>query len=161
MFVVLGSLPLRPNGKVNRQILPPPGRNRPELSNPFTAPGTPTESIIAKIWSETLGIDEIGTDDNFFDLGGDSILVSKVVSTVNRAFPWGLSVREFFEAPTVARTSQILTTKEPSPGLTDSIAQAVLEVESMSPEDISRVLKDERNRRHDEQKQSTPFREED
>jgi amino acid adenylation domain-containing protein len=161
MFVVLGSLPLRPNGKVNRQTLPPPGRKRPKLSNPIAAPRTAPESIIAKIWSETLGIDEIGTDDNFFDLGGDSILASKIVATVTKTFSWGLSVREFFEAPTVARTSQILTTKEPSPGLTDNVAQAVLEVESMSPEDISRVLRDERNRRHDEQKQSTPFREED
>ena len=161
VFVVLDSLPLHPNGKVNRQALPPPGRKRPELSDRFVAPCTPIESVIAKIWSETLGIDEIGTQDNFFDLGGDSILASKIVSSISKTFSWGLSVREFFEAPTVARTSQILMTKQPSSGLTDNVARSVLEIESMSPEDISRVLSDERNRRRDEQKQPAPFREED
>lgn len=159
-FVISSSLPLNPNGKVNRQELPLPTKARPELSSPFVEPRTPVEVVVAKIWSEALCVDMIGVHDNFFDLGGDSLLASRVVTTVSRIFPWSLTLYDFFESPTVAKTSQTLAAKEPSPGQADKVARVFLKVESMSAAEISRVVSDERSKQDHGQKKSSALREE-
>jgi acyl carrier protein len=157
-FVTLDSLPLTSHGKVNRQRLPEPSRARPELSSRFADPGTPVERVIAKIWSETLGIDPIGVDDSFFDLGGDSLLASKIVSSVNKLFPWGLSLREFFAAPTAGKMARAVVAKEPIGGQADRIARVVLRIEHMSAADIRAVVKEERAKQGDGQTDATPSR---
>ncbi|HUE36707.1 MAG TPA: AMP-binding protein, partial [Candidatus Acidoferrum sp.] len=69
VFVFLDELPLTPNGKVNRKALPAPEGQRPELETAYIAPGTRQEKTIAKVWSELLGVVQVGLNDNFFDLG--------------------------------------------------------------------------------------------
>ena len=81
-FVFLESLPLTPNGKVDRLALPAPDRSRPELEVAYAAPRSDIETLLAKIWAEVLAIDRVGIDDNFFDLGGDSLVASRVISRV-------------------------------------------------------------------------------
>ena len=71
-FVFLESLPLQ-NGKLDRQALPRPDNNRPDLEEAFIAPRTQVEQALADIWAEVLNLKQIGIHDNFFDLGGDSI----------------------------------------------------------------------------------------
>ncbi len=100
-FVTLDELPLLPNGKVDRRGLPAPDEMRPELEAAYVAPRTERERILAAIWSEVLGLEQVGVHDNFFELGGDSILSIQVISRANQA---GLKLmpRQLFEQPTVA-----------------------------------------------------------
>ena len=102
-FVALDTLPLSPNGKVDRRALPDPDPTRPELEAAFVAPRTPLEAAIARIWSEVLGIDSIGVHDNFFELGGHSLLATQVVSRIAETFHLDLPLRTIFETPTVAQ----------------------------------------------------------
>src|SRR5213075_3238884 len=83
-FVTLKSLPLTPNGKVDRKALPAPAQTR-ELGEAYQAPRTAVEEMLAGIWGELLGLREVGRNDNFFDLGGDSILSIQVVSRAAEA----------------------------------------------------------------------------
>jgi acyl carrier protein len=79
-FVFPDALPLTPSGKVDRDALPAPDRTRPDLEESFVAPRTSVESLLAEVWQEVLGVDRIGVYDNFFDLGGHSLLSIQVIS---------------------------------------------------------------------------------
>ena len=94
-FVMLDSLPLTPNGKLDRRALPAPDTARPDLESPLLAPRTPIEEALAAIWAEVLTLDEVGVHDNFFDLGGDSLLTMKVISRLKKSTGISLEPREF------------------------------------------------------------------
>ncbi|MFF0161140.1 amino acid adenylation domain-containing protein [Streptomyces sp. NPDC005263] len=85
VHVALAALPLTPNGKVDRKALPDPAQWAGQDDRPYSAPRTDTERKIAAIWSKTLGIERIGRQDGFFRLGGDSILVIRVIAAGRRA----------------------------------------------------------------------------
>ena len=102
VFVPLDTLPLMPNGKIDRRALPPPDRSRPELDKAFVAPRGPTEEVLAAIWAELLEIERVGIHDNFFDLGGHSLLATQAVSRMREAFQVEIPLRRLFEVPTVA-----------------------------------------------------------
>ena len=102
VFVLLDAFPLTTNGKVNRRALPTPDDRRPELEQVFVACRTPTEELLAAIWSQVLGIERVGIYDNFFQLGGHSLLATQVVSRIREAFQVEMPLRRLFEAPTVA-----------------------------------------------------------
>jgi amino acid adenylation domain-containing protein len=152
-FIVLDSLPLTSNGKINRHELPDPNFDRPNLDAPFIAPSTPVESVIAKIWSEALGIDKIGIQDTFFDLGGDSLVASRIVSSIGRIFPWTLTFSEFYDACTVAQVAKRLTQKA-SAGEVQRVATLFLQVDAMSSAEIEARLAEERDKRRSEEKSS-------
>ena len=98
--VVLDKLPLTANGKVDRKQLPAP--EAVGSSRSYTAPSTPTEQVLAQIWSEVLKIKQIGADDNFFDLGGHSLLATQTISRVRENFSTDLALRTMFESPTLS-----------------------------------------------------------
>ncbi|MCB0167234.1 MAG: amino acid adenylation domain-containing protein, partial [Anaerolineae bacterium] len=102
-FMLLDQFPLTSNGKIDRQALPAPLRQR-TLSENFVSPRTPIEKHITAIWSEVLGLEpaEIGIHDNFFDHGGHSLLATQIVSRMRHTFQIELSLRRLFEHPTVA-----------------------------------------------------------
>src|SRR5262249_23186591 len=77
-FVWMDRLPLTPNGKLNRQVLPTPPQRRIDLTGSYSPPRSDVESRVASIWSQALGVDHIGIDTNFFDLGGHSLLLVRV-----------------------------------------------------------------------------------
>ncbi len=79
-FIFLDALPISPNGKIDRKALPIPGQSRPELDTPFVAGRIPLEKDLAQIWREVLELDEIGINDNFLDLGGNSLAATRIVS---------------------------------------------------------------------------------
>ena len=107
-FVVLDELPLTPSGKVDRRALPTPDKSRPLLDVELVAPRTPTEEILAGIWTEVLNLDEVGVLDNFFMLGGDSIQATQLISRVRDTFKIELSLHRLFESPTVAEFGAIV-----------------------------------------------------
>ncbi|MEU2060469.1 non-ribosomal peptide synthase/polyketide synthase [Streptomyces sp. NPDC013455] len=106
VFVPLDRLPLTPSGKTDRRALPAPGPAQ-AADGPRTAPRTATERRIAHVWADVLGIEEVGADDNFFALGGDSILSMQVVSRLRRE---GLHVatRDLFTHQTVAELATVV-----------------------------------------------------
>ena len=97
-FVALDAFPLTPTGKVDRRALPAPDARAEE--RPFAAPRTPGERALAEIWREVLRRERVGLDDDFFDLGGHSILAAQVLARVRRALGVELPLRALFEAPT-------------------------------------------------------------
>jgi acyl carrier protein len=102
-MVLLAALPLTSNGKIDRAALPPPDAARPAVEAPFVGPRTPVEEAIARVWSELLGIREIGVNDHFFsDLGGHSLLATQACSRLRETFAIDIPLRAFFEAGTVA-----------------------------------------------------------
>ncbi|MCB0212662.1 MAG: amino acid adenylation domain-containing protein, partial [Anaerolineae bacterium] len=107
-FMVLDALPLTPNGKVDRHMLPSPVILRSGISNNFVPPGTATEEIIVRIWSEVLGLEQVGIHDDFFELGGHSLLATQVISRVREAFSVNIPLRDLFERPTVAGLAERL-----------------------------------------------------
>ncbi len=100
-FLTLDSLPLSPNGKVDRKVLMAMEMVAPESEGEYVAPRTPIEEVLAEIWSEVLGREPIGVRDNFFDLGGHSLLATQVVSRVRRSLSAELAVRSLFLKPTI------------------------------------------------------------
>lgn len=109
-FVQMESFPLTPNGKVNRRALSEPTTSRPELAQTFVAPHTPTEEILAGIWSDVLGLEQIGIHDNFFDLGGHSLRATQVIALIRKVFAKELPLHSLFDAPTIAGLAQRIET---------------------------------------------------
>jgi amino acid adenylation domain-containing protein len=105
-YVFLERLPLTPNGKVDRLALPLPVQPRRESGPGFAAPQTTTEEKLAKIWGDVIGVEEIGIHDNFFDLGGHSMLATRVIAQVKEVFQVQLPLCRLFETPTVARMAE-------------------------------------------------------
>ncbi|HSF38969.1 MAG TPA: non-ribosomal peptide synthase/polyketide synthase [Thermoanaerobaculia bacterium] len=102
LFVRLDALPLSPNGKVDRPALPAPEGERPELRAGCAAPSTPAEQALAEIWCQVLRIERIGVHDDFFELGGDSLLAVRLLARLREVFRVEVPLRTLFEAPTVA-----------------------------------------------------------
>jgi amino acid adenylation domain-containing protein/non-ribosomal peptide synthase protein (TIGR01720 family) len=105
-FITLSSLPLTPNGKVDRRALPAPDRAQAESGETYVAPRNAVETTLAEIWKEVLGVERVGVDDNFFSLGGDSILSIQIIARARRA-NLSLSPKHIFDRPTVAALAQV------------------------------------------------------
>jgi hypothetical protein len=98
--VVLDAMTLTPNGKLDKRALPAPEYI---AGDEYRTPTTPTEEILVGIYAQVLGLERVGVDESFFELGGDSLSAMRVVAAVNTGLGVGLAVRVVFEAPTVAQ----------------------------------------------------------
>ncbi|MGA9770778.1 MAG: amino acid adenylation domain-containing protein [Blastocatellia bacterium] len=108
-FIALESMPLTRNGKIDRGALPGPASARPDLDEDFAAPLTRIERQLARIWSQVLGVEQVGLHDSFFELGGDSILAIQLVSRANEA---GLRVtpKQIFQYQTIGGLAEVVGT---------------------------------------------------
>ncbi|WP_369215097.1 amino acid adenylation domain-containing protein [Streptomyces flavofungini] len=104
--VVLDSFPRTPNGKLDRAALPAPGHGRGATSR---APRTPHEEALCRMYAEILGLDEVGVDDSFFDLGGHSLLVTRLISRIRADLGVEVPITTVFDAPCVAGLAEKLT----------------------------------------------------
>lgn len=109
-FVALAAMPLNANGKVERRALPPPDVRRSQGERRSVPPRSAVEQTLAEVWQAVLRIDNVGVEDNFFALGGDSILAIQVTSRAKKA-GLGISVRQLFEYQTIAQLARVATTQ--------------------------------------------------
>lgn len=101
-YVLLHTLPLTSNGKLDKKALPPPDQARPSAESSPAAPRNPMEEQLAGIWAQALGLDQVGINEDFITLGGHSLAAAQIVSKVNTTLGTALPVRSLFEAPTIA-----------------------------------------------------------
>ncbi len=106
IFMPLEAFPLTPNGKIDRKALPEP--DIPERTNTLVAPITETEALLAEIWATVLYVAEVGIHDNFFDLGGHSLLITQIISRIEDALAVTVPIQAFFENPTIAYLALIV-----------------------------------------------------
>jgi amino acid adenylation domain-containing protein len=112
-FVMMDALPLTPNGKVDKRALPAPTTSRPDLHQSYIEPQNDAEKLIAAVWRQVLHLDRVGTNDNFFDLGGDSMLMLQVFSKLRTAFDKQLSMVELFQYPTIGALAEYAMQTQP------------------------------------------------
>jgi amino acid adenylation domain-containing protein/non-ribosomal peptide synthase protein (TIGR01720 family) len=107
-FVRLQALPLTPNGKLDRRALPAPQLE----GRPAVAPGSGLEGAIAEVWAEVLGVPAVGLDDNFFDLGGHSLLLVRVQERLREVLGREVAIVDFFRFPTIREIARFLAPEE-------------------------------------------------
>jgi amino acid adenylation domain-containing protein len=128
IFVCLETLPLTPNGKVDRAALPDPDSENALRDEPFTAPRTPIEERMSRIVTSLLNLNEVSISDNFFLLGGHSLLGTQLIAKIRAAFGVELGLRTLFDTPTIA-------------DLSTEIERLILaRVESMTEDEAQRLL---------------------
>jgi acyl carrier protein len=112
LLVRLGSLPLGVNGKVDRGALPAPPTVRPDLGTAYAVPRSTAERAIADVWRQCLGLERVGVRDNFFDLGGHSLLLLEVQRRLGETFGLEVPVVELFRLPTIESLAASLSRGE-------------------------------------------------
>ena len=110
-FVALDSFPLTPNGKIDRKALPAPEGISPEQE--YVAPKTEVEQHLAQIWQDVLQIEKVGIYDNFFEMGGNSLLLVKVISKLQKLLKMELQVVELFKYPNIYYLSEYIKSGTP------------------------------------------------
>ena len=117
-IVALDRLPLTPNGKVDRRALPLPTRVPEERER--TPPRTPTESRLAALWQELIGLEEVSREDGFFEVGGHSLLAARLLTRIRGEWNVTLGIQELFERHTLAAMSQAIDSKPASADTADA-----------------------------------------
>ncbi len=101
-FVMMDAFPRTPSGKIDKRALPAPGNNRPQLSTIYEEPVLPFDKALAAIWESLLRIDRVGIHDNFFDLGGNSLLALQTIAKLHQEHNTALPVARLYQNPTIA-----------------------------------------------------------
>jgi amino acid adenylation domain-containing protein len=149
-FVLIKTLPLTANGKVDRKALPAPEQDRTSLATTYLAPRDRDEELLAGIWAEVLGIPRVGINDNFFELGGHSLLATQAIARIRKTFNAELSLIALFQTPTIAELVKLVNaaarTRKTSapPAKIDRAAPTPLRarVQDLSDSDVSTMLKE-------------------
>ncbi len=120
-FVFIDTLPLTPNGKVDRRALSSFSKSqaRPDLGTLSVAPRTPMEKQLAQIWQQVLGIEYVGVNDSFFELGGNSLLATHLLFQIGEKFQLKLPLLTLLQTPTIAELAQVIRVFQDSNSLSD------------------------------------------
>jgi acyl carrier protein len=132
LFVRLEAFPLTASGKIDRRALPAPERRRDDVSL-CVPPRNGIEAAIADVWRELLGLPELGVHDDFFDLGGHSLLGTRVLSRLRGAFGIDLPAAALFRAPTVARLATLVVQRRAEG---EGVAELLAAVEGLSDDEV-------------------------
>jgi hypothetical protein len=127
-IVLLDTFPLTPTGKLNSRALPAPNKANTLRDGTLVAPSTPAEERLAEIMAALLGLEEVGVDDNFFLLGGYSLLAAKLLAQVSEIFWVDLTLRSLLEAPTVGQLAREVE------------RLIIIKLEALSEEEVLHIL---------------------
>lgn len=136
-FVFIEKFPLTPNGKIDKAALPAPHPAVPTPKETDAAPRSAIEQMLATIWRDALKVEQVGTADNFFDLGGHSLLAMQVLARVYESLNVQLSLRTFFDAPTIIQLARAIT--EQQNGSQSTVAAAIRPALSLEEQLLSSV----------------------
>ncbi|HEU4421800.1 MAG TPA: amino acid adenylation domain-containing protein, partial [Pilimelia sp.] len=139
--VVLPELPRNANGKTDRAALPPPVWQDTETGR-YVPPGTPVEELLAEIWRDVLGVERVGVRDDFFRLGGHSLLGAQAMARLNSTLAVEVPIRVLFEAPTIAELAAALPRFEPEPGHLTAVVALRREVADLSTDQLQALLEE-------------------
>ena len=120
--------------------LAPASRQRPDLPKAYVAPQTTLQEVLVTVWAGILGTEKIGIEDDFFELGGDSVLATHVVSRLRDMFRMDLPPIVLFEAPTIETLATYMIANEARPGLAEKTAGVLKRIEGMTEEEVTRSL---------------------
>ena len=140
VFVMLDQLPLTPTGKVDRKALPEPDGIRPALDVAFAEPRTALERQLARIWAGVLGLDRIGVNDNFFDLGGHSLAAMRIVSRVTDRFKLTIPLQSLFQTPTIGEMASVIVRHQTGEVAAEHFERLIAEMESLSEQEAQERL---------------------
>jgi amino acid adenylation domain-containing protein len=135
-FIFIDRFPQTPNGKIDRKALPEPEIKRPALANNFEKPQTDEESLLAELWTEVLQIEGVGTTDNFFDLGGSSILLTLLYAKIQERFEKkteNTNIIDLFQYPTIQQQAAYLRNGGSLNGSQESEERVAKRVERSTP----------------------------
>jgi amino acid adenylation domain-containing protein len=139
-WMMLKSLPLTPNGKIDRKQLPQPDKVRLDMEQLFVAPRTFVEEELARLWRELLGVDVVGIHDNFFDLGGHSLLLTQLLSRIREDFEVDLLLGTLFDNQTIAQMAAIIAVAHAEQGDADEVYMLLNQIKDLSPEAAKEML---------------------
>jgi len=145
-LMFIEALPRTRNGELDHHALPTPNETNADLDRSFWPPRTPIEETLAEIWAELLGIDDVGIYDNFFDLGGQSLLGTVLMSRVYSTFQVELPLLSIFESPTIAEIAQLIEQYLIGQLDPEELSETLKEVDSLSDEEVEVLLSDEKAR---------------
>jgi thioester reductase-like protein len=134
--VLLRSMPLNANGKIDRRALPAPDHDRGEAEALLLSPQTLVEQQLANLWSKILGIEQVSIQDNFFESGGNSLLAAQLIAAIRETLQVKLPVRCMFEQPTIAGLAQLIETLDQE-GLASLTQTLALKTEAILLAEIS------------------------
>jgi hypothetical protein len=138
-FITLAELPVLASGKLDRRALPSPAGVRSDRSVSYVAPRDPVEQILAEIWAQVLGVEQVGVFDHFFELGGHSLLATQALARIRQAFEIDLQLRSLFEEPTVAGLASWLRSS-PDADKVEKTAALRIELAGLSEEEVDALL---------------------
>ena len=139
-LVMLDAMPLNANGKLDRRKLPAPSQERPALEQEYVAPRTPVEEAVAEILADALCVERVGLYDNFFTLGGHSLLIFQVVSRIRDEFNIEVPLQSFLKDPTVAGVAMTITQIRAEGEEPEMFEQLLETIEQMTPEQIETMI---------------------
>jgi hypothetical protein len=145
VFVFLDALPLMSTGKVDRRLLPDPGKSRPDLQVAYVAPRSPVEAILSRIWAQVLVLDRVGVHDNFLDLGSHSLAATQIVSWVIKQFQVDMPVQSLFQSPTVAEMAVVINEHQGKRVGEMELDRILTELESLTDAEASRLIEETGN----------------
>jgi acyl carrier protein len=139
-FVLLDAFPLEANGKIDRQALPVPEQAISLSAKGFVAPRTPVEEAVARLWMEELHLERAGIYDDFFALGGHSLLATQIVYRLRDTFQVDLSLRTFFEVPTIEHIALAITQAQLEQEDEEEMEQMLDALQHLSDDDLQAAL---------------------
>ena len=130
------------NGATRSADLPKASTLHPASGLP-DAQGTPQttlQEVLSKVWAESLGIEKVGIEDDFFELGGASVVATQIVSRLRQMFQMDLPAILLFDTPTIEKLARYMIEHEAQPGLTEKTATILKQIEGMTEEEVARSL---------------------
>ena len=112
----------------------------PGLSNAQVAPQTTLQEVLSTVWAESLGIEKVSSEDDFFELGGASVVATQIVSRLRQMFQMELPAVLLFDAPTIEKLARYMIEHEARPGLTEKTATLLKQIEGMTEDQVARRL---------------------
>jgi len=147
VWVAMSELPMTPSGKIDRKRLKAPERETDEIGEGYEEPATAVERVIAGIWEEVTGKKRVGARDNFFEIGGHSLMATQVMSRIREALRVEVGLRSLFEEPTVRGLARVIVERTDDTGRVEKTAEILLTLRDLSETEAADILEARRGGR--------------